>query len=120
MRGLEIEPRDDARSQVGRAVRGKRLDVEGQDGARTEAGPVRSKGVEIGSRQELADAIQRESSQLEKSGAVIGKVWGKDGASRATSMDKAQQAQRGTHDPYAGDDARQESARDPGAPLQAS
>ena len=110
MRGLEIETRDDARVQVGRAVRGKRLDVEAQDGARTKAGPVREKSLEIGSREELTSAIQRESSKLEKSGAVIGKVWDKEDL-RGFVEDKAQQAQRGTHDPYAGDDARQEAAR---------
>ena len=110
MRGLDIETRDDARLQVERAVRGKRLDVEAQDGARSKAGPVRSKGVEIGSRQELAAAIQRETSKLEKSGAVIGKVWSKEDL-RGFVEDKAQQARRETHDPYAGDVARRGAAR---------
>ena len=44
MRGLEVETRNEARFKVAGLDRGKRLDAEAQDGARTEAGPVRSKG----------------------------------------------------------------------------
>lgn len=45
MRGLEIERSSEPRFKVARIVRGKRLDAGTQDGARTEAGPVREKAV---------------------------------------------------------------------------
>ncbi len=113
MRDLEIEPRSEARFKVSGLDRGKQLDREAQDGARTEAGPVRGKAVEIGSREELGEAIRRESGRLEKSGGVIEKVWSK--AALESHVDqKAQQAQRDTFDPYAGDDARQDAARELG------
>ena len=112
MRGLEVEARSGARLEARSIVRGKRLDFEAQDGARSqEAGSVRHKSLEIGSRGELADAIKQQSSQLEKSGAVIEKVW--DKASLQSYVEgKAKQAQRETHDPYAGDDARHSAARE--------
>ena len=113
MRGLEIDTRNENRLQPAVLRSGKRLDTGAQDGARTKAGPVREKTVEIGSRMELREAIRRESSQLEKSGAVIGNVRGK--AELENYVDaKAQQAQRGTHDPYAGDNARRNAARELG------
>ncbi len=114
MRGLEIETRSEARFKVAGLVRGKRLDAEAQDGARSkDAGPVRSHSVEIGSRAELSEAIRRESSRLEKSGAVIGKVRGK--AELENYVDgKAHEAQRETHDPYAGDNARRSATRELG------
>lgn len=113
MRGLEVGTRGEARLQVAGLVRGKRLDAEAKDGARTQTGPVRGKWLEIGSREELAGAVQRESSRLEKSGAVIEKVWDK------TSLEsyvegKAQQARRDTHDPYAADRERRDAAREVG------
>lgn len=118
MRGLEIERSSEPRFKQLRLVRGKRLDAEARDGARTEAGPVREKAVEIGSREELAEAIRRESNRLEKSGAVIEKVWGK--AELESHVDrKSQQARRGTHDPYAGDNARRRAARDLGLSSKA-
>ena len=52
MRGLEIETRSEARFKVARLVRGKRLDAEAQDGARTEAGPVRAKPLRRERRNE--------------------------------------------------------------------
>ena len=75
--------------------------------------PFARRDVEIGSREELTAAIQRESSKLEKSGAVVEKVWSKAELERYVDG-KAQQARRGTHDPYAGDDARQSAARESG------
>ena len=113
MRGLEVETLSGARSRPAGSVRGKRLDRQAQGGARAAAGPARAKAVEIGSREELTDAIRRESSRLEQSGAVIEKVWGK--AELESYVDRrAQQARRGTLDPYAGDDARQSAARELG------
>ncbi|MDE0294449.1 MAG: hypothetical protein OXH92_09390 [Bryobacterales bacterium] len=113
MRGLDIDTRNESRLQPAVLKSGKRLDTEARDGARTKAGPVRERTVEIGSRKELGEAIRRETSHLEKSGAVIGKVWGK--AELESFVDrKAQQAQRETHDPYAGDNARRSAARELG------
>ncbi len=113
MRGLEIDTRNESRLQPTVLRSGKRLDSGARDGARTKAGPVREKTVEIGSPNELGEAIRRETSQLEKSGAVIGNVRGK--AELENYVDrKAQQAQQGTHDPYAGDNARRNAARELG------
>ena len=113
MRGLEIERSSEPRFKVSRLVRGKRPDAGSRDGARTEAGPVLAKPLEIGSRKDLAEAIRRETSKLEKSGAVIEKLWGK--AELESLVDnKAQQARRGAFDPYAGDDARKKAARELG------
>ncbi len=113
MRGLDIDTRNERRLQPAVLKSGKQLDTGAQDGARTKAGPVREKTVEIGSRKELGEAIRRETSHLEKSGAVIGKVRGK--AELENYVDrKAQQAQRGTHDPYAGDNARRNAAKELG------
>ena len=113
MRGLEIEARSESRLVVERLVRVKRLDLQVRDGAPSEAGRVRAQPLEIGSREELTDVIRRASSQLEKDGAVIEKVWGK--AELKSYVDgKAQQARRETFDPYAGDDARQSAARELG------
>ncbi len=110
MRGLEIERSSEPRFKVSRLVRGKPLDSEALDGARTEAGPVHAKSLVIGSRADLPAVIRRESSRLEKSGAVIEKVWGK--AELESYVDgKAQQARRETHDLYAGDNARRRAAR---------
>ncbi|MDE0432598.1 MAG: hypothetical protein OXH92_01190 [Bryobacterales bacterium] len=114
MRGLEIETRSEARFKVAGLVRGKRLDDEAKDGARSkDAGPVRSHSVEIGSRAELSEAIRRESSKLEKSGAVIRKVWGKTEIESYVDG-KAQEARRESHDPYAGDNAERRAARELG------
>ena len=113
MRGLDIDTRNENRLQPAVLRSGKRLDTGARDGARTKAGPVREKTVEIVSREELTDAVKRESGKLEKSGAVIGKVRGK--AELENYVDaKAQQAQRGTHDPYAGDNVRRNAARELG------
>ncbi len=114
MRGLEIETRSEARFKVAGLVRGKRLDAKAQGGARSkDAGPVRSHSVEIGSLAELSEAIRRESSKLEKSGADIRKVWGK--AELESYVDgKAHEARRETFDPYAGDNAERRAARDLG------
>ena len=113
MRGLEIERSSEPRFKVSRLVRGKPLDAGARDGARTKAGPVRGKTVEIGSRKELGEAIRRESSQLEKSGASVEKVWSKAELESYVNG-KAQQARRETFDPYAGDDARQSAASELG------
>ena len=113
MRGLDIDTRNESRLQPAGLECGKRLDAGARDGARTKAGPVREKAVEIGSRADLPAAIRRETSQLEKSGSVIEKVWGK--ADLESYVDgKAQQARRETFDPYAGDDARKSAARELG------
>ena len=113
MRGLEIESRSESRLQVAGLARGKRLDLQAQGGARTEAGPVRGESLEIGSREELTGAVRRASRQLEKDGAVIEKVWGKSEL-ESYVYGKVQQARRETFDPYAGDDARQSAARELG------
>ena len=113
MRGLEIEARSESRLVVERLVRVKRLDLQTRDGAPSEEGPVCAQPLEIGSRADLPEAIRRASSQLEKDGAAIEKVWGK--AELESYVDgKAQQARRDTFDPYAGDDARQSAARELG------
>ena len=113
MRGLEVGTLSGTRSQVAGLARGKRLDHQARGGARAATGPARAKAVEIGSREELTDAIRRESSRLEQSGAVIEKVWGKSELESYVDR-RAQQARRGTFDPYAGDDARQSAARELG------
>ena len=52
MRGLEIERSSEPRFKVSRLVRGKRIDAGPQDGARTDAGPVRGKPLEHKRRKE--------------------------------------------------------------------
>ena len=52
MRGLEIETPSEARFKVAGLDRGKRLDAEAQDGARSEAGPVRAQPPKQERREE--------------------------------------------------------------------
>ena len=114
MRGLDIETRSEARGRFAGLIHVKRLDAEVKGGARSkEAGPVRSQSIEIGSRDELGEAIRRETSRLETSGAGIRKVWGQAEIENYVEA-KAQEARRGTHDPYVGDDAREKAARELG------